>query len=150
MYLMHFNSTGQLQHNYTVNVEQRSKKGFFNNSPLTADMYPATSFVYETDNGSLKWVMHIVKAIDKDSYSSTNYFSGSTTTTTVYSPLYSIEYGAIDLKNATASEFKTLGDDEKRKFYLYENHNTLHAGNLIYFFSETTRGDKMLISRINL
>jgi len=150
MYLMHFNSTGHLLHNYTVNVEQRGKKGFFNNSPLTADMYPATSFVYETDNGSLKWIMHIVKAIDKDSYSSTNYFTGSTTTTTTYTPLYSIEYGSIDLKKAEAGEFSTLGEDEKRKYYLYEGHNTLQAGNLIYFFSETTRGDKMLISRISL
>jgi hypothetical protein len=150
MYLMHFTSTGQLVHNYTVNVEQRSKKGFFNNSPLTADMYPATSFVYEAENGTLKWVMHIVKAIDKDTYSSSNYFSGTTTTTTTYSPLYSIEYGSIDLKAAKASDFKTLGEDEKRKFYLYENHNTLYAGSVIYFFSETTRGDKMLISRLTL
>lgn len=150
MYLMHFSNVGQLIHNYTVNIEQRSKKGFFNNSPLTADMYPATSFVYETEKGTLKWVMHIVKAIDKDSYSSTNYFSGTTTTTTTYSPLYSIEYGSIDIKNAKASDFKTLGEDERRKFYLYEDHNTLRNDNLLYFFSETTRGDKMLISRISL
>jgi hypothetical protein len=150
MYLMHFNSTGQLQHNYTVNVEQRSKKGFFNHSPLTADMYPATSYVYETDNGSLKWIMHIVKAIDKSSSSSSNYFTGTTTTTTTYTPLYSIEYGTIDLKAASASEFKTLGEDENRTYYLYDNHNTLQNGNLIYFFSETTKGDKMLISRLKL
>ncbi len=150
MYLMHFTNTGQLVHNYTVNVEQRSKKGFFNNSPLTADMYPATSFVYETEKGTLKWVMHIVKAIDKDSYSSTNYFAGTVTTTTTYSPLYSIEYGTIDLQNAKASDFKTLGEDEKRKYYLYEDHNTLQNGNMLYFFSETTRGDKMLISRLTL
>jgi hypothetical protein len=147
---MHFNSTGQLQHNYTVNVEQRSKKGFFNHSPLTADMYPATSYVYETDNGSLKWIMHIVKAIDKSSSSSSNYFTGTTTTTTTYTPLYSIEYGTIDLKAASASEFKTLGEDENRTYYLYDNHNTLQNGNLIYFFSETTKGDKMLISRLKL
>ena len=150
MYLMHFTNTGGLLHNYTVNVEQRSKKGFFNNSPLTADMYPATSFVYETESGSLKWIMHIVKAIDKDSYSSSNVFAGTTTTTTTYTPLYSIEYGSIDLKNATASEFSTLGEDEKRRYYLYENHNTLRFANMLYFFSETTKGDKMLISRINL
>jgi hypothetical protein len=150
MYLMHFSNTGDLIHNYTVNVEQRGKKGFFNNSPMTSDMFPAVSFVYEADNGTLKWVMHIVKAIDKSSSSSSNFFSGTTTTTTTYVPLYSIEYGGIDVKNGTASEFKTLGEDEKRKFYLYDNNNTLRNDNLIYFFSETTRGDKMLISRINL
>lgn len=150
MYLMHFSSGGQLIHNYTVNIEQRSKKGFFNNSPLTSDMVPATSFVYETESGKLKWVMHIVKAIDKDSYSSTDYFAGTITTTTTYTPLYSIEYGIIDLKEAKASDFKTLGEDERRKYYLYESHNTMQNGNFLYFFSETTRGDKMLISRLNL
>jgi hypothetical protein len=150
MYLMHFNNIGQLLHNYTVNIDQRSKRGFFNKSPLTADMYPATSFVYQLESGQLKWVMHIVKAIDKNSSESSNYFAGSTTTTTTYTPLYSIEYGNIDLKNGSASEFKTLGEDEDRKYYLYENYNTLRSDNLIYFFSETLKGDKMLISRMDL
>ncbi len=150
MYLMHFTTTGQLIHNYTVNVEQRSKRGFFNKSPMTADMFPATSFVYESEAGKLKWIMHIVKAIDQSSSTSYDYFGGTSTTTTTYDPLYSIEYGGIDLKAGTASDFKTLGEDEKRKYYLYENHNTLQNGNMLYFFSETLRGDKMLISRIDL
>ncbi len=154
MYMLHFDEMGSLVKNYTVTLDQKNKKGFFNNSPLTSDMVPARSYVYQTDDsGKLNWVMHIVKAIDVDTDVSTNYsFSGasSTTTTKTYTPLYSIQYGVIDLKNKTASDFKTLGEDEKRKFYLYPSNNYLHHGNFMYFFSETTRGDKMLISRLPL
>ena len=92
--------------------------------------------------------MHIVKAIEKESNSSADYFSGTTTTVTTYSPLYSIEYGSIDLKAQKASDFKTLGEDENRKYYLYPSHNVLSTKDYLYFFSETTKGDKLLISRL--
>lgn len=153
MYMLHFDPTGNLIKNYTVTLDQKNKKGFFNNSPLTSDMVPAKSFVYQAgDPTKLNWVMHIVKAIDVDTDVSSNYgFSGTTTTVTkTYTPLYSIQYGVIDLKNKTASDFKTLGEDEKRKFYLYPSNNYLQHGSYIYFFSETTRGDKMLVSRLPL
>ena len=149
MYLLHFTEKGELIKNYTVNVDQKNKKGFFNHSPLTADMIPAMSSVYEnTDKTKLNWVMHIVKAIEKESNSSADYFSGTTTTVTTYSPLYSIEYGSIDLKAQKASDFKTLGEDENRKYYLYPSHNVLSTKDYLYFFSETTKGDKLLISRL--
>jgi len=131
--------------------DQKNKKGFFNHSPLTSDMIPASSFVYENaDKTKLHWTLHIVKAIEKSSESSYDYFSGTTTTTTYYDPLYSIEYGTIDLKAKTASDFKTLGEDENRKYYLYPSHNVLSTPVYLYFFSETVRGDKLLISRLPL
>jgi hypothetical protein len=151
MYLLHFSPDGELLKNYTVEIDQKNKKGFFNHSPLTADMIPAKSYVYENgDKTKLNWTMHIVKAIEKSSESSYDPFSGTTTTTTYYDPLYSIEYGTIDLKTQKASDFKTLGEDEKRKYYLYPSHNVLSTPEYLYFFSETTRGDKMLISRMPL
>ncbi len=149
MYLLHFTEKGELIKNYTVTVDQKNKKGFFNNSPLTADMMPTKSAVYESaDKTKLNWIMNIVKAIEKQSSSSTDYWSGTTTTVTTYTPLYSIEYGSIDLKSQKASDFKTLGEDEKRKYYLYPSNNVLSAKDYLYFFSETTSGDKMLISRL--
>ena len=72
------------------------------------------------------------------------------TKTTTYTPLYSIEYGKLDLINGKSSEFKTLGADEKRKFYLYDGVNRIKIGNYVYFFSETTKGDKLLLSRLKL
>ncbi len=150
MFLMHFDDKGKLIKNYTVKLDQKNKKGFFNNSPMTSDMFPANSYVYETPTGSVNWVMHIVKAIDKDVDVDYNYIGNTKTTTTTYTPLYSVEYGSIDPKAGAASDFKTLGEDEKRKYFLYPSNNTLRVGNYLYFFSETTRGDKMLISRLEL
>jgi hypothetical protein len=149
MYLLHFTEKGELIKNYTVNIDQKGKKGFFNNSPLTSDMIPTTSAVYESaDKTKLNWILHIVKAIEKESSSDWSYFGGTTTVTTTWTPLYSIEYGNIDLKTQKASDFKTLGEDEKRKYYLFPSNYTLPTKDYLYFFSETTRGDKLLISRL--
>jgi len=149
VYLLHFTQQGELIKNYTVNIEQKNKKGFFNNSPLTSDMVPSISSVYESaDKTKLNWVIQIVKAIEKESSSDWNYFGGSTTVTTTYSPLYSIQYGNIDLASKKSSDFKTLGEDENRKYYLYPSNNILPTMDYLYFFSETTRGDKMLVSRL--
>ena len=121
---------------------------------MTADNFPATSYIIESKDGkSLNWVMEMVKAIDKDtSSSSTMNFDGSSTstTTTSYSPFYSIEYGKLDLANGKSSEFRTLGDLEKKKYYLYDKHNRIQIGDYTYFFSETPSGDRLLVSRMNI
>lgn len=149
MYLLHFAADGNLVRNYTVQLDQKNKKGFFNNSPMTADNFPATGYLIESKDGqSVKWIMEMVKAIDKDSDTST--FLNTTTTTTTYSPFYSIEYGKLDLATGKSSEFRTLGDLEKKKYYLYEKHNRLQIGDYIYFFSETPNGDRLLISRMDV
>ena len=155
MYLLHFSPDGNLVRNYTVQLDQKNKKGFFNNSPMTADNFPAVGYLIESKDGkSVNWIMEIVKAIDKDtSFSSmSNYFTGTTTntTTTTYSPFYSIEYGKIDLSTGKSSEFRTLGDLEKKKYYLYDKHNRIQIGDYIYFFSETPNGDRLLVSRMDV
>ena len=155
MYLLHFSPDGNLVRNYTVQLDQKNKKGFFNNSPMTADNFPAVGYLIESKDGkSVNWIMEIVKAIDKDtSFSSmSNFFTGTTTntTTTTYSPFYSIEYGKIDLSTGKSSEFRTLGDLEKKKYYLYDKHNRIQIGDYIYFFSETPNGDRLLVSRMNV
>lgn len=155
MYMLHFNPDGTLQRNYTVLLDQKNKKGFFNNSPMTADNFPATSYIVESKDGkTIKWIMEMVKAIDVDTDVSTfnNFFSGTSTTTTTktYSPFYSIEYGALDLASGKSSEFRTLGDLEKKKYYLYNKHNRLQIGDYMYFFSETPKGDRLLVSRMDV
>ncbi len=155
MYMLHFSPEGNLIRNYTVLLDQKNKKGFFNNSPMTADNFPATSYIIESKDGkSISWIMEMVKAIDVDTDSSSlyNFATGGTTTTITktYSPFYSIEYGKLDLSTGKSSEFKTLGDLEKKKYYLYQKNNRLQMGDYIYFFSETPKGDRMLISRMNV
>lgn len=149
MYLLQFSKDGKLVRNYTVALDQKNKKGFMNKSPMTADNFPAGSYVIESKDGkSVNWVMKMVKAIDKDRDSYTGW--NSTTTTTTYTPLYSIQYGQIDLTSGTSSEFKTLGDDEKNKFYLLDRYNMVRIGDYLYFFSETEKSDKLLVSRLKI
>ena len=155
MYLLHFSPEGSLVRNYTVQLDQKNKRGFFNNSPMTADNFPAIGYLIESKDGkSVNWVMEIVKAIDVDTDVSTfsNFFSGTSTTTTTksYSPFYSIEYGKLDLATGKSSEFRTLGDLEKKKYYLYPKHNRLQIGDYTYFFSETPNGDRLLVSRMDV
>lgn len=149
MYLLQFSKDGKLVRNYTVTLDQKNKKGFMNKSPMTSDNFPAGSYVLESKDGkSVQWIMKMVKAIDKDrdSYAGWN----STTTTTTYTPLYSIQYGRIDLESGTSSAFKTLGEDEKNKFYLLDRYNMIRIGGFVYFFSENEKSDKLLVSRLKI
>ena len=154
LYMLHFSPDGHLNKNYTVLLDQKNKKGFFNNSPMTADNFSATSYIIQSKDGkSVNWIMEMVKAIDVDTdFSSMMNFNGTTTntTTTSYAPFYSIEYGKLDLQSGISSEFRTLGDLEKKKYYLYEKYNRIQLGDYTYFFSETPKGDRVLISRIDL
>jgi hypothetical protein len=154
LYMLHFSPDGHLNKNYTVLLDQKNKKGFFNNSPMTADNFSATSYIIQSKDGkSVNWIMEMVKAIDVDTdFSSIMNFNGTTTntTTTSYAPFYSIEYGKLDLQSGISSEFRTLGDLEKKKYYLYEKYNRIQLGDYTYFFSETPKGDRVLISRIDL
>ena len=154
LYMLHFSPDGHLNKNYTVLLDQKNKKGFFNNSPMTADNFSATSYIIQSKDGkSVNWIMEMVTAIDvnKKKNKIKNIKKTTTnTTTTSYAPFYSIEYGKLDLQSGISSEFRTLGDLEKKKYYLYEKYNRIQLGDYTYFFSETPKGDRVLISRIDL
>lgn len=149
VYMFQFDLTGNLKRNYGVFLDQSKTSGFFNNSPLTSDMIPSKSFIQESGDGkSLYWMMRMAKSIHKESH--TTFGFSSNTETTTWSPLYNMQYGSIDISNGQLSEFKFLGESEKKKFYLYPNVNETRMGNYSLFFSETERGDKVLISRVDL
>ncbi|WP_027377276.1 hypothetical protein [Kaistella palustris] len=154
LYMLHFAPDGKLKKNYTVLLDQKNRKGFFNTSPMTADNFEATSYVLQSKDGnSVNWIIEMVKAIDKDvDFDSYTHFDGSSTnvTTTSYSPFYSIEYGKLNLSEGKSSEFHTLGDLEKKKYYLYNKYDRLQIGEFTYFFSETPNGDRLLVSRMNV
>ncbi|MDR3694609.1 hypothetical protein [Mucilaginibacter sp.] len=149
VYMFQFSPTGELKRNYGVFLDQSKTSGFFNNSPLTSDNIASRSFMQESADGkNLYWMMRMAKSIHKESHTTFGGFSN--TITTVWSPLYSMEYGSIDIVNNQLSDFNTLGDSERRKFYLYPNINATVLDNYNLFFSETERGDKVLISRVDL
>jgi hypothetical protein len=148
-YMFQFDAMGNLKHNYGVFLDQSKTSGLFNNSPLTSDMIPATSYVQESgDKKNIYWLMRMAKSIHKESHST--YGFNSTTTVTTWDPLFNMEYGSINIANGTLSDFKTLGESERKKFYLFKNASTAKMGNYTFMFSETERGDKVLISRLDL
>lgn len=93
-------------------------------------------------------MMRMAKSTHKESH--TTFGIGSNTTTTTWTPLYSMEYGSINIQDNSLSDFKTLGESEKKQFYLFPNVNSTMIGNYSLFFSETEKGDKVLLSRVDL
>ena len=74
----------------------------------------------------------------------------TTTSTTTMTPLMSIEYGTIDVASGETTDFKTLGEDENRKFYLMQDFNKVRLNPYLIYLSETTKGDKILLSRFDI
>ncbi len=154
LFLLQFDANGKYLRNYGVELEQKKYLGMFG-SGITPDMVPAYSQLIESPDGSyINWMIQLCKAIDKDTDfdSDYNFATGTTTTTatTSFTPLYSVQFGVIDPVKGKASDFKTLGADENRKFYLMPDKNKLQIDKYIIYLSETTKGDKVLLSRFDL
>jgi hypothetical protein len=154
LFLLQFDANGKYLRNYGLELDQKKYMGMFSGG-ITPDMVPAYSLLTESPDGKkIYWMIHLCKAIDKDTDIDTdyNYFTGTQTNTytTTFTPLYSVQYGIIDASSGKASDFKTLGEDEKRKFYLLPDKNMLHLTNYMIYLSETTKGDKLLLSRFDL
>jgi hypothetical protein len=143
--MFQFDANGNLKRNYGVKLDQSSKSGFFNNSPLTSDMYLAYSSLRESsDTKSLYWLIRDVKTVRKES------FTGWNSIATTWTPLYQYEYGNINIANGELSEIKGFGESEKKEYYLFPNTGSYRMNQYLYFFSETINGNKILLSRIDL
>lgn len=149
VYMFQFDGQGNLKHNYGVFLDQKETAGFFNRSPLTSDMFPATSYLTESaDKSKLYWMMNICRATHEETDEDYSWFTKTTTKT--WAPLFSVQYGTLDLDKGTASDFKLLGEAEKKKFYLFPSKNVVELGKYIIYLSETEKGDKLLLSRMDI
>lgn len=150
VYMFQFDSKGDLKRNYGVKLDQSSKAGFFNNSPLTSDMYMAGNTIIETaDSKYLFWLIKDVKTIRQESQT-TKITLTSNTVTTTWTPLYQYEYGNIQISDGKLSDFKGFGESERREYYLIPNTGSYQVNNYLFFFSETISGSKILLSRVDL
>lgn len=150
VYMFQFDSKGDLKRNYGVKLDQSSKAGFFNNSPLTSDMYMAGNTIIETaDSKFLFWLIKDVKTIRQESQT-TKITLTSNTVTTTWTPLYQYEYGNIQISDGKLSDFKGFGESERREYYLIPNTGSYQVNNYLFFFSETISGSKILLSRVDL
>jgi hypothetical protein len=150
VYMFQFEANGNLKRNYGVKLDQSAKSSFFNKSPLTSDMYIAHNSILESsDKKSLYWLIQEVKSIREESSSS--FASLSTVNVkTSWTPLFQYEYGNINIADGELSEFKGFGNSEKKEFYLFPNTGSYQMDHYLFFFSETMRGDEILLSRMDL
>lgn len=154
LFMLQFDAQGKYLRDYGLKLDQKKYMGGFT-SGLTPNMFPAYSSIEQSVDGKkLYWMISMCKAIDKDIDidNDYNFFSGVRTTTTITTstPLMSIEYGTINVATGTTSDFKTLGEDENRKFYLMDNVNKVRLNPFLIYLSETTKGDKILLSRFDI
>ncbi|MBC7493858.1 MAG: hypothetical protein H7221_02540, partial [Flavobacterium sp.] len=152
IYMFQFEANGNLKKNYGVFVDQNKKKGFFSGSKLTSDMVIAKNSIFESGDGkSLYWLLRSAKTVEcTTEYIGTNALGVSNNKIVTCEPLYGFDYGSINIANGELSEFKTFGDDEKRDFFLFKNTSGYKMGKCVYFFSETRKGDKILLTRMDL
>ncbi len=152
IYMFQFEPTGNLKKNYGVFVDQNKKKGFFSGSKLTSDMVIAKNSIFESADGkNLYWLLRSAKTVEcTTEYVSNNTIGGGTTKIETCEPLYGFDYGSINIASGELSEFKTFGDDEKRDFFLFKNTTSYKMGKNLFFFSETRKGDKILLTRMDL
>ncbi|MEZ5002273.1 MAG: hypothetical protein R2730_04480 [Chitinophagales bacterium] len=149
VYLFQFDEQGNLKHNYGIQLDQKERAGFFNKSPLTSDMFSAESTIYESpDKTKAYWFLHTCRAIEDVTDVDNNFFSKTITKT--WSPLYTFQYGTIDLTNGTAGEFNILGESEKKNYYLMPSNYANEMGKYLVVLSETERGSRILQSRIDI
>lgn len=153
LFMLQFDANGKYKRNYGLKLDQKRNGGSGFTEGLTPNMIPATSDIEESSDGNkIYWLISMCKAVDKDVDIDVDYgfYSRTTTTTTTFTPLMSVQYGTIDVASGTTSDFKTLGEDENRKFYLMQDRNKVRLENYIILLSETTKGDKILLSRFDI
>lgn len=143
VFLFQFDASGNFKKNYGVeNDPDRNSMKAFSSSIWEI---PAAHYFYPSADGkNLYWLIRSVKDADCIGNADANQNSVEC------KPMNGIAYGSINLESGAMSEFKTFGEDSKKPFYLFSNTTAYQMDNFIYFFSETEKGDKMLISRIDI
>lgn len=145
VYMFQFEPNGTLKKNYGVFIDQKKKKGFMSNKLLTSDMIIADNSIFESGDGkSLYWLMRSAKTVVCNTETSGGFKTETCT------PLLGFDYGSINIANGDLSEFKSFGDEEKREYFLFSNTSSYKMGTNLFFFSETKKGDKILLTRMDL
>ncbi|MEK6616895.1 MAG: hypothetical protein AABZ32_12455 [Bacteroidota bacterium] len=142
VFLFHFDDSGNFKKNFGVEINPDQKKAGFSAGNVWA--IPATHYFYPSGDGKkLYWLIRSVKEVDCIGEANAHQ------NTIECKPMNGIDYGSINLETGEISEYKTIGED-KKPFYLFSKTSGYQMGNYIYFFSETEKGDKMLLTRIDI
>lgn len=143
VFLFQFDVSGNFKKNY--GVENDPDKNSMEKFSSNIWEIPAAHYFYPSADGkSVYWLIRTVKNADCIGTADANQNS------VACKPMNGIAYGSINLEAGSMSEFKTFGEDSKKPFYLFSNTTGYQMDNYIYFFSETAKGDKMLLTRIDI
>jgi hypothetical protein len=142
VFLFYFDASGNFKKNFGVEINPDAEKPDFSTGGVWA--IPATHYFYPSGDGKkLYWFIRSVKDVDVIGEANANI------NTIECKPLNGIDYGSINLETGEISEFKTIGVD-KKPYFLFSKTSGSQMDNFIYFFSETKKGDKMLLTRIDI
>jgi len=143
VFLLHFDASGTFKKNYGVDInpDPNDVKKF------STDVWevPAKHAFYPTEDGKrLYWLINSVKDVACIGEANADMNN------IVCKPMNAINYGYINLENGEISEYKTLGSDKKNPFYLFGKTEAYTWDNNLYFFSENEKGDKILLSKMDI
>lgn len=143
VFLFHFDANGTFKKTYGVDINPNPndvKK--FSTSVWEAQ---AKHDFYPTEDGKkLYWLITSVKDVACIGEADANHNDIEC------KPLNSVDYGYINLENGDISEYKTLGYDKKNPFYFFGKIGAYKWNNELYFFSENEKGDKMMLSKMDI
>lgn len=143
VYLFQYDVSGAFKKSFGVDINpdlSNVKKVSRN----TWEHLPADHYFYPSVDGKrMYWFIRSAKDVASFGSSSAEHND------IVCKPMNGIDYGSINFETGEISEFKTIGED-KKPYYLFSKTSGTQLGNFIYFFSETEKGDKMLLSRIDI
>lgn len=143
VFLFHFDAAGNFKKNYGVEINPDPKDV----EKFSTNVWevPANHYFYPSGDGkNMYWLIRSVK--DANCIGEAN----AEQNTIECKPMNGINYGTVNLESGEISEFKTFGEDKKNPFYLFSKTAGYQMGNYLYFFSETEKGDKMLLTRMDI
>lgn len=131
-YLYQFAADGTFKKCYAATLTADDKKS--NEEHAKQWAIPIGDYFYPTADGkSLIWLMTSTKTVVKEGAIAR----------------LGVDFTTINLESGSITELKTTGRDKKNEFYLYQGTGPLKMGNHIFLVSETIKGDKIMLSRLD-
>ena len=143
--MLRFDASGNLKNNYGIELSALKAKPEYQNSLNN----PAQNYFYPSGDGkSLYWFIAMPKEMAC--------IAGSCADCAKQCwPLKGIDYTSINLETGELSEMKTIGNEKKDPFYLFNTAKPTQMDNYVYFFTEDETekgkgGNNVRLTRVDI
>lgn len=156
-YMFKFDGNGTFKKFYNISITADDKKSGDGAEKWAERM--ENSFIISADGKTTYWLIRSTKTIQcststtaaTDPNGNGGMANLSATKTTVCYGKKGFDFCAINNETGELSELKTLGREKKDEFYLFDNAGySVKMGNYIFVAGETLKGDKIMLSRIDI